>query len=56
MNSARPSHRVRIVQESYIPVARVQLVEALLREIDQPDERQRFESFCRLIEAIYHFE
>lgn len=47
---------VRIKQEAFIPVAKPRVVQALLAHVRDAEEKKRFSDFCRLIEAIYHFE
>lgn len=56
MNIVSRHTRVRVEQDHFIPVSKNRLVETLLQEIDDADNKQRFEAFCRLIEATYHFE
>jgi hypothetical protein len=47
---------VRVEQDYFIPVSKNRLVETLLQKIDDAEQKRRFEAFCRLIEATYHFE
>ncbi|MBT4864328.1 MAG: DUF3754 domain-containing protein [Planctomycetaceae bacterium] len=56
MNIASRHTRVRVEQDHFIPVSKNRLVETLLRQIDDSQQKQRFAAFCRLIEATYHFE
>lgn len=56
MSVASRHTRVKVEQEHFIPVSKCRLVETLLQEIDDVEQKGRFEAFCRLIEAIYHFD
>jgi len=47
---------VRVEPEHFIPVSKNRLVETLLQKIDDAEQKRRFEVFCNLIEATYHFE
>lgn len=47
--------KVRVEPEHFIPVAKHRIVRSLKKLV--PDDKQAgFRDFCRLIEAIYHFE
>ena len=56
MSIASRHTRVRVEQDHFIPVSKNRLIETLLQKIDDAAEEPRFEAFCRLIEATYHFE
>jgi hypothetical protein len=56
VNIASRHTRVRVEQDHFIPVSKNRLVETLLQKLDDSQRKQRFEAFCRLIEATYHFE
>ena len=56
MSIASRHTRVKVEQEHFIPVSKWRLVETLLQEIDDAEQKGRFEAFCRLIEATYHFD
>jgi hypothetical protein len=47
--------RVKVPRECYVPTHKHKIVEALLKT-SQGEERQMFQDFCRMVEAIYHFE
>ncbi|GIW82773.1 MAG: hypothetical protein KatS3mg105_4580 [Gemmatales bacterium] len=56
MNEPAPA-RVRLSRENYIPVSKHRLTRKLIEQLpDESSSRQWFGDFCRLIEAIYHFE
>ncbi len=56
MSETIGSTRVKLERESFIPVPKQQIVAALVERLSDPDERRRFQDFCRLVEGIYHFE
>ncbi|MGE0430682.1 MAG: DUF3754 domain-containing protein [Planctomycetota bacterium] len=44
-------------RERFIPVSKAELVDLLKREQGVPDEdKEKFSAFCKMIEAIFHFE
>ena len=48
--------RMKIDQEHFIPVSKHKIRTRLAEAVASPADRARFEDFCKLIEAIYHFE
>ena len=56
MSIASRHTRVRVEPEHFIPVSKNRLVETLLQKIDDAEQKRRFEVFCNLVEATYHFE
>ena len=56
MSIASRHTRVKVEPEYFIPVSKNRLVETFLQKIDDPEQKRRFEAFCNLVEATYHFE
>src|SRR5262245_13183133 len=56
MSTAPEVTRVKVEHEPFIPVSRPRIERRLVESISDPDDRERFVDFCKLIEAIYHFE
>ena len=56
MNYNELPTRIKVDPEHYIPVAKHELVDALVHRIDDPDVRTQFQNCCRIIDAIFHFE
>ena len=55
MGRSPSATRVRLPRECFIPVAKHRLVDSLLGQLESPGQ-EGFAAFCRMIEAIYHFE
>lgn len=47
--------RVRVEPEHFIPLAKHRIVQSL-KQLLPADQQAKFHDFCRLVEAIYHFE
>ncbi|MFH1268967.1 MAG: TMEM143 family protein, partial [Planctomycetota bacterium] len=53
---ALPVTRVKIEHEHFVPVSKHRIRKCLLDEVADPQDHRKFRDFCRIIEAIYHFE
>jgi len=56
MSSTPPVTRIPIGHEHFIPVSKHRIRQCLLEHVTDPDDRRKFRDFCRIVEAIYHFQ